>query len=75
MRNLKKYELALAEAKVATLTLGDTIYIPSLWWHNVRSRGGVCIVANYWWNSPQFKRNDPMMALYHSLFTISHLPG
>ena len=32
-------------------------------------------MANYWWNSPQFKRNDPMMALYHSLFTISHLPG
>lgn len=44
-----RFRDALAAAQVADLGPGDAIYIPSLWWHHVRSIGILNILVNYWW--------------------------
>jgi hypothetical protein len=44
-----RFRAALAVAQVADLGPGDAIYIPSLWWHHVRSIGMLNILVNYWW--------------------------
>jgi hypothetical protein len=43
-----KFHQALDNALVAELEPGDAIYIPILWWHHVRAKGGVNVLVNYW---------------------------
>ncbi len=44
-----RFRDALAHACVAELEPGDTLYIPTLWWHHVESLSDVNILVNYWW--------------------------
>lgn len=69
-----RYKEALGAAQIAVLEPGDALYIPSLWWHNVKSEGKFCMLVNYWWNNPKFRQDNTMMALIHGLYSISHLP-
>jgi len=69
-----RYAQALESAEIATLEPGDALYIPSLWWHSVKSTGKFCMLVNYWWNNPKFRQDNTMMAMIHGLFSISHLP-
>ena len=46
-----RFREALANAQVAELEPGDAIYIPTLWWHHVQSRGVLNILVNYWWKA------------------------
>lgn len=39
-----------ASPVVAELGPGDMLYIPRLWWHQVRTIG-TCVSVNYWWSS------------------------
>lgn len=41
---------ALEQAQTATLEPGDAIYIPSPWWHSVKSLEPINTLVNYWWN-------------------------
>ncbi|WP_158970225.1 cupin-like domain-containing protein [Paraglaciecola sp. L3A3] len=67
------YQEALDNAFVAELEPGDAIYIPLLWWHNVRSEGDLCMLVNYFWTADTRKLESPMNFLYHGLYTLSHL--
>ncbi|WP_158970243.1 cupin-like domain-containing protein [Paraglaciecola sp. L3A3] len=68
-----RYQEALDNAYVAELEPGDAIYIPNLWWHNVRSEGDLCMLVNYFWTADTRKLESPMNFLYHGLYTLSHL--
>lgn len=68
-----RYKEALKHALVADLEVGDAIYIPPLWWHNVRSKGDFCMLVNYFWNYDNRKLESPINALLHGLYTLSHL--
>ena len=46
-------EVALEHALQATLGPGDAIYIPSLWWHEIKSRAPLNGLVNYWWRLTQ----------------------
>jgi len=69
------YKTALEQAQIAVLEPGDAVYVPSLWWHNVRSQGEFCMLVNYWWDNPTYKIDSPMNTLLHGLYTIGHLPA
>ncbi len=69
-----KYKEALKSSQVAVLEPGDAVYVPSLWWHNVRSQGEFCMLVNYWWDNPTYKIDSAMNTLLHGLYTIGHLP-
>lgn len=70
-----KYKEALKHAKIAELEAGDALFVPNLWWHNVRSQGDFCLMINYFWNANPNKLECPLNSLLHGLYTISHLPA
>ena len=57
-----QFKQALESALVADLEPGDAIYIPTLWWHHVRSLSTLNILLNYWWQA------DPAQAQFASVF-------
>jgi len=70
-----KFRQALESAQEATLTPGDAIYIPILWWHGVESLDSMNILVNYWWNDAIAARHKPILALMHSMVLMSGLPA
>ncbi|HJS12667.1 cupin-like domain-containing protein [Sphingopyxis sp.] len=64
---------AMATAQVATLDPGDAIFIPSLWWHNIRATGPLNLMVNYWCDAGA--RSSPLLAFAHSLLAIRDLPA
>lgn len=62
---------ALQAMVVAELEPGDAIFIPSMWWHDVRASGALNVLVNYWWNPPGVL--SPFPALVHALLTIRDL--
>ncbi len=69
-----KYAEALRHARAALLEPGDAIFIPSMWWHHVDSRGDFNMLLNYWWcDSPDFM-GSPNTALIHAILALRDLP-
>ncbi|MBB5712664.1 cupin-like domain-containing protein [Sphingomonas xinjiangensis] len=74
--DLEAYPLfahALEQMQVAELEPGDAIFIPSLWWHDVRATGPLNVLVNYWWG--QGAGGSPMAALMHAVLAIRELPA
>ncbi|GLQ22061.1 cupin-like domain-containing protein [Algimonas porphyrae] len=61
-------------ALTATLSPGDGLYIPPLWWHHVRAEGTLNVLVNYWWNDHPELSRSPMEALVLSLLSLRQLP-
>jgi hypothetical protein len=66
---------ALQHAQSAMLEPGDAIYIPSMWWHNVRSFDGLNILINHWWRDVPAFMGAPADALLHAILNIRGLPA
>ena len=62
-------------ALVADLEPGDALYIPSLWWHHVRSLDRVNMLVNYWWKAATGPQTTGMPALMHTMLAMRNLPG
>jgi hypothetical protein len=69
-----RFEWALAAAEVAELEPGDGLYIPFLWWHNVKSLDAFNVLVNYWWNE-QPRRGAAYDCLLHSAMMLRDLPA
>lgn len=76
MPNLQRFPnftQALAAAEMAELSLGDAIYIPTLWWHHVVSLQKLNILVNYWWGGSIGNADtaqSPMQAMRHALLAL-----
>lgn len=69
-----RFRDALASARTAVLEPGDAIFIPSMWWHHVRSLEAFNVLVNYWWRrSPSFLPS-PLPALQHAMWALRDLP-
>ena len=66
---------ALASAQTAVLEPGDAIFIPSLWWHHVRSLEPFNVLVNYWWRSSPAFLSSPLPALHHAMWAVRDLPA
>ena len=64
---------AAATMQVADLEPGDAIFIPSLWWHDVRATGPLNVLVNYWWG--QSEQGSPFAAMMHAVLAVRELPG
>jgi len=66
-----RFAAAQAAMQVADLEPGDALFIPSLWWHEVRATGPLNVLVNYWWGQ---RGGSPFAAVIHALETIRDLP-
>jgi hypothetical protein len=70
-----RFEQALDHARIAELSPGDALYIPSLWWHHVRGLSRFNVLVNYWWKlSPKHVPN-PVTALQHVMWSLRGRPA
>jgi len=69
-----RFRDALASAQVAVLEPGDAIFIPSMWWHHVRSLEPFNVLVNYWWRSSPNFLPAPQSALQHAMWALRDLP-
>lgn len=67
-----RFRDAVAAMQVAELEPGDAIFVPSLWWHEVRATGPLNVLVNYWWG--QADQGSPFPALVHAILSIRDLP-
>ena len=67
-----KFKTAMESAQIATLEPGDAVYLPSLWWHYVDSKGPLNVLVNYWWDG--LKHGSPMNVLALALLVLRDLP-
>ncbi len=68
-----RFAVALEHALVADLEPGDAIFIPSLWWHDVKATGPLNVLVNYWYESGPLSPAFP--ALAHALMAIRDVPA
>jgi len=68
-----KFEEAVSHALVAKMEPGNAIYIPSLWWHYVESKGPFNTLVNYWWD--EFENGSPINAMALALLLLREMPN
>lgn len=67
-----RFEAAMMAAQIVTLEPGDALFIPALWWHNIRATGALNLMVNYWLESGS--GSSPLLAFAHGLLAIRDLP-
>jgi hypothetical protein len=67
-----RFQEAVAHGLVADLEPGDALFIPPIWWHNVKATSAFNVMVNYWWSEPH--AISPMGALNHTILAIRDLP-
>ena len=70
-----RFAEALQNAQSALLEPGDAIYIPSIWWHHVKSLDSLNILVNHWWRDAPAWMGAPGDALLHAILNIRGLPA
>jgi hypothetical protein len=68
-----RFAEAAATMQVAELEPGDALFVPSLWWHEVRASGPLNVLVNYWWG--QEGTTSPVAALAHAILAVRDLPA
>ena len=61
-------------AVTATLSPGDALFIPTLWFHHVAAESPVGALINFWWRDAADYMMTPLTTLLHGLLTIRDLP-
>jgi hypothetical protein len=67
-----RFAEAMNHAQSAVLEPGDAIYIPPIWWHNVKALSAFNVMANFWWEPPLSQ--SPLAALLHAIMAVRDLP-
>ncbi|WP_417461132.1 cupin-like domain-containing protein [Kordiimonas sp.] len=69
-----KFREALKAAQVADLEPGDAIFIPSMWWHQVKALESFNVLVNYWWRQSPAFMGPPVNALNLAILAVRDLP-
>ncbi|GAA5189778.1 cupin-like domain-containing protein [Ferrimonas gelatinilytica] len=69
-----KFAQAQAAALTAELAPGDVLYLPSMWWHHVRSETQFNVLLTHWWRDTPAYLGRPNNALLHGILALRSLP-
>lgn len=72
LERFPRFAEAQAHALVANLEPGDAIFMPPMWWHQVKSEGALNVLVNYWYGQPRDR--FPFAALMLAVHSIRDLP-
>jgi hypothetical protein len=67
-----RFAAARTQMQMTVLEPGDAIFIPSMWWHDVKALGQFNVLVNYWWGQGAV---SPFPALIHAILAIRDLPA
>lgn len=70
-----KYKQAMAASIEVVLEPGDVLFIPSMWWHQIRACSDFNLLMNYWWKPTPAWMPSPMQALNLALMSMKSLPA
>jgi len=74
LKTFPRFTEALKEARQVELAPGDALYLPAMWWHDVRSLEDFGALINFWWRDGEPPLLTPLNALYHAVITVKDLP-
>ena len=74
LKTYPRFAAALEEARQVELEPGDALYLPAMWWHDVRSLEDFGALINFWWRDGEPPLLTPLNALYHAVITVKDLP-
>lgn len=69
-----RFEKVRDQTLVAELGLGDAIYIPKLWWHQVEALDPLNILVNFWWDGFAAGPDRPYAAMLLAMIAIAERP-
>ena len=69
-----RFREALNEARVADMSPGDALFIPSMWWHHVEAQDDLNVLINYWWRQSPGYMDSPANVLEHAILGLRDLP-
>jgi Cupin-like domain len=74
LEKFPRFSKALQDSQTAEVCAGDMLYLPTNWWHNVRSEG-LNISVNLWWKDiREVERLRAELSFLHLLFAVKTLP-
>ena len=68
------FQKALDAARIATMSPGDAIYIPSMWYHHVECMDPFGVLMNFWWRDAEPYMVTPFLTMMHALLSMRDLP-
>ena len=74
LERFPRFAKAQARALTATLEPGDAVYVPSQWYHAVRSDGPLGVLVNFWWREAPAHAFTPQFTLMHALLSLRGMP-
>lgn len=72
LRRYPRFSEAIKHGQTADLEPGDALYIPPLWWHDVKAASAFNVMVNYWWEPSGAA--SALDALMRSVVAIRDLP-
>lgn len=69
-----KFKQAIKHCLIIELNPGDSLFIPSMWWHHVEGLTDFNVLVNYWWRQVPDYMGTPLDALNHAILAIRELP-
>ncbi|MGI4732459.1 MAG: cupin-like domain-containing protein [Janthinobacterium lividum] len=69
-----RFDAIADQAVHVDLKPGDALYLPKLWWHQVKSTQPVNGLVNYWWDAFAAGPDAPYTALLLTMIAVSERP-
>ena len=70
-----KFEAVRDSALIAELDVGDALFLPKLWWHQVEATEPLNLLINYWWDAFSAGPDAPFTTMMLAMIAIAERPA